>query len=201
MFVVSFRGISQQMGINLIFLRWFKFALVYLQLLAAAVSTQVKSLNQSAKFFVNTSWKKSVNKFNTSCCCFLQFFVCFPSDSSIMPDRCFVPRCKGNYDNGPKIHVFKFPSDEALKQKWIYAIRRDDFVPTRHSKVSIGRKSAWHLETWFHSENHYCCFYCCRFLSGWKNGSWRIRFCLRVKKQMVIIRFTLLLRNDLNFST
>jgi len=57
MFVVSFRGISQQMGINLIFLRWFKFALVYLQLLAAAVSTQVKSLNQSAKFFVNTSWK------------------------------------------------------------------------------------------------------------------------------------------------
>jgi len=89
--------------------------------------------------------------------------VCFPSDSSIMLDRCFVPRCKDNYDNGPKVHVFKFPSDEALKQKWIYAVRRDDFAPTRHSKVSICRKSAWHLETWFHSENHYCCFYCCRF--------------------------------------
>jgi len=114
-----------------------------------------------------------------------------------MPDRCCVPRCKDNYDNGPKVHVFKFPSDEALKQKWLYAIRRDNFVPTRNNKVSICRKSAW--QTWFHSENHYCCF-CFRFFVRLENGSWRIRFCLWVVKQVVIIRFTFLLRNDLNFS-
>ena len=68
--------------------------------------------------------------------------------------------CKRVNQNEPIL----FPSDEALKQKWICAIRRDDFVPTRHSKVSTCRKSAWHLEMWFHSENHYCCFYCCRFI-------------------------------------
>jgi len=57
-------------------------------------------------------------------------------DSQIVPNKCWAPRCKGDYSNGPKVHTFKFPIDEALKQKWIHAIRRDDFVPTLYSKVS-----------------------------------------------------------------
>jgi len=101
-----------------------------------------------------------------------------------MLDRCCVPRCKSNYDNGPKVDVFKFPSDEALEQKCIFAIRREEFVQTRQSKVSNCRKSALPLETWLHSENHYCSF-CCRFFVRLENGSLRIRFCLRVKKQVV----------------
>jgi len=57
----------------------------------------------------------------TYCCCCLQLLVYVPCDNGTMLFRCCVPRCKGNYSSGPKVglHVFKFPNDEALKQKWI----------------------------------------------------------------------------------
>ena len=74
-------------------------------------------------------------------CCYVLY------ESSKVPNKCCVPRCKGNYSNGPEVHAFKFPADEELKKKWIYAIRRDDFVPTQYSKVSTCRRSALHLET------------------------------------------------------
>ena len=50
---------------------------------------------------------------------------------------CCAPNCKGNYHNGPKVHVFGFPSDENLKRKWINAIRRENFIPSGTSKVRI----------------------------------------------------------------
>nr|XP_054927547.1 uncharacterized protein LOC129385210 [Dermacentor andersoni] len=49
--------------------------------------------------------------------------------------RCCVPGCRGNYDNGPKVRVYCFPRDEALKKAWLRAIPRKDFTPTAHSRV------------------------------------------------------------------
>lgn len=54
-----------------------------------------------------------------------------------MPFMCCVPRCKGNYADGPKVSVFSFPTDEPTKRKWINAIKREDFIPTKASKVSL----------------------------------------------------------------
>ena len=53
-----------------------------------------------------------------------------------MPFKCVVPFCKGNYRNGPKVSVFSFPNDKKLCEKWIYAIRREHFLPTKNSRVS-----------------------------------------------------------------
>ncbi|XP_064120877.1 uncharacterized protein LOC135225533 [Macrobrachium nipponense] len=52
-----------------------------------------------------------------------------------MPHRCSVPLCKGNYNNGPKVHVFSFPKEENLCSIWLRAIKRDSFTPTSHSKA------------------------------------------------------------------
>lgn len=52
-----------------------------------------------------------------------------------MPQKCCVPGCNGNYKNGPKVHVFGFPKDVNLRQKWLKAIPRDNFEPTNNTKV------------------------------------------------------------------
>ena len=54
-----------------------------------------------------------------------------------MPYKCCVPECKGNYKSGPRVAVFSFPKDEDLRQKWIHAIKRKDFFPSKTSKVSL----------------------------------------------------------------
>ena len=41
-----------------------------------------------------------------------------------MGPRCFVPECRENYENGPRVRVYSFPADEELKKKWIRAIPR-----------------------------------------------------------------------------
>ncbi|XP_039276032.1 THAP domain-containing protein 2 [Nilaparvata lugens] len=48
---------------------------------------------------------------------------------------CCVPNCRGNYQKTSKVSVFSFPKDETLKRKWIQAIRRKNFNPTKSSKV------------------------------------------------------------------
>ena len=53
-----------------------------------------------------------------------------------MPYACVVPNCKGNYRSGPKVHVFAFPKNEELTGKWIGAIKRENFTPTKNSRVS-----------------------------------------------------------------
>ena len=50
--------------------------------------------------------------------------------------KCCVPHCKGNYNKDFKAHVFGFPKDDGLKQRWIAAIPRKHFMPTDYSKVS-----------------------------------------------------------------
>ncbi|XP_055939658.1 THAP domain-containing protein 2-like [Argiope bruennichi] len=53
-----------------------------------------------------------------------------------MPSACCVPNCKSNYTkNSPNISVFSFPRDENTRRAWISAIKRDNFVPTKYSKV------------------------------------------------------------------
>ncbi|XP_047112066.1 THAP domain-containing protein 5-like [Schistocerca piceifrons] len=52
-----------------------------------------------------------------------------------MPRRCCMPNCSGNYDNGPKVSVFYFPSDENLRRKWLSAVHRQDWTPSKHSVI------------------------------------------------------------------
>ena len=57
-----------------------------------------------------------------------------------MPFKCCVPQCKGNYKGvftGPCVTAFGFPQHESLKQKWIHAIKRKKFVPSKTSKVTF----------------------------------------------------------------
>lgn len=52
-----------------------------------------------------------------------------------MPYSCCVTGCRGNYKDGPKVHVFSFPSDSDLCKKWVSAIPRKDFIPTKYTRV------------------------------------------------------------------
>ncbi|XP_066958187.1 uncharacterized protein [Macrobrachium rosenbergii] len=52
-----------------------------------------------------------------------------------MPYHCVVPNCKGNYETGPKVNIFSFPKNEELAAKWIRAIKRESYTPTKYSKV------------------------------------------------------------------
>lgn len=52
-----------------------------------------------------------------------------------MPYKCCAPGCRGNYTNGPKVHVFGFPNDSELRQKWLCSIPRDDLVLSKNTKV------------------------------------------------------------------
>ncbi|CAN8020467.1 unnamed protein product [Ixodes persulcatus] len=61
-----------------------------------------------------------------------------------MPFNCCVPLCKqrGVRDaSGNKVSLFAFPSDPAVRKKWIVAIKRDDdeyFRVTKYTKVCSG---------------------------------------------------------------
>ncbi|KAH7936721.1 hypothetical protein HPB49_003406 [Dermacentor silvarum] len=51
-----------------------------------------------------------------------------------MPCKCCVPRCRGNYTGDTKVHVFKFPRDQALRDAWIRAVPRENLTVTEHSR-------------------------------------------------------------------
>ena len=48
---------------------------------------------------------------------------------------CCVPNCKGNYKSGPKVSVFSFPNNNEEKARWLHAIKRDQYVPAKYSRV------------------------------------------------------------------
>ncbi|XP_075726174.1 uncharacterized protein LOC142767818 [Rhipicephalus microplus] len=52
-----------------------------------------------------------------------------------MPCKCCVPRCRGNYTVDTKVHVFKFPRDQTLRNAWIRAVPREDLSVTENSRV------------------------------------------------------------------
>nr|CAI5843927.1 unnamed protein product [Callosobruchus analis] len=57
-----------------------------------------------------------------------------------MPRTCCIPGCISNYNStlnagGSLISSFGFPEDEILKNKWLKAILRDDWFPSKCSVV------------------------------------------------------------------
>lgn len=50
-----------------------------------------------------------------------------------MPNKCCVRGCY--YEGRKKVQVFSFPKEENLRHKWINAISKKDFVPTKYTKV------------------------------------------------------------------
>ena len=52
-----------------------------------------------------------------------------------MTKKCCVPGCTGNYDNGEKCSVFRFPKDEEEKKKWLRKISRKDWSLGKDSVV------------------------------------------------------------------
>ena len=70
--------------------------------------------------------------------CFIYYTASVSVDSvseSNMPSPCVVPKCKGNYKNGPKVHYFSFPKSKHLFDKWKHAIKRENFTPSPFIKV------------------------------------------------------------------
>ncbi|KAH8033574.1 hypothetical protein HPB51_014354 [Rhipicephalus microplus] len=63
--------------------------------------------------------------------------------------RCCVPNCKGNYDNGPKVRLFSFPSDPVRKAKRQRAVRRGeiDVCQLKNPQVCELHFKAEHLRT------------------------------------------------------
>ena len=58
-----------------------------------------------------------------------------------MRQMCSVPGCKSNYNSGVcnegTVSTFSFPRDKERREKWIRAIHREDFEPSKHSYVCI----------------------------------------------------------------
>lgn len=57
-----------------------------------------------------------------------------------MPKTCCVPGCKSNYNStlkagGSMVSTFGFPKDGILKGKWLKAIPRDNWSPSKYSVV------------------------------------------------------------------
>ncbi|XP_049944940.1 zinc finger and SCAN domain-containing protein 12-like isoform X2 [Schistocerca serialis cubense] len=76
-----------------------------------------------------------------------------------MPRECCTPYCRGNYDNGLKVSVFSFPSDEALRLKRIAAVRRNDWEPSKQFVVTekLNMESADCPEVKEEVEEEQCC--------------------------------------------
>ncbi|CAN7976547.1 unnamed protein product, partial [Ixodes persulcatus] len=53
-----------------------------------------------------------------------------------MPGCCCAPNCNSNYVSGPKVRVYRFPSDAERRTAWTKAIPREDFAPTKRLKPS-----------------------------------------------------------------
>lgn len=54
-----------------------------------------------------------------------------------MPRKCCVPECSSNYRGTDYVTVFRFPTDEKQRTKWIRTIPRKDFTPTKDAVVCI----------------------------------------------------------------
>ncbi|GFU55483.1 putative transposable element [Trichonephila clavipes] len=48
---------------------------------------------------------------------------------------CIVPNCNSNYKDTGKVQPVGFPKEDFLRKKWIQAISRKDFAPSKYSKV------------------------------------------------------------------
>ncbi len=48
---------------------------------------------------------------------------------------CCVPGCYNNNKKDKEVSCHKFPKDKLVREKWINAIKRNDFIPTNHHRV------------------------------------------------------------------
>lgn len=54
-----------------------------------------------------------------------------------MPSSCCVPGCSSNYGSSNSGTVFKFPADTVRREKWLKAIHRSNFTPSKASVVCV----------------------------------------------------------------
>ena len=55
-----------------------------------------------------------------------------------MPDKCYIFKCRSNYDDGPKETVFFFPDEKKecdLRQRWIKFVNRVDWKLIKKSCI------------------------------------------------------------------
>lgn len=82
-------------------------------------------------------------------------FTLFKCDIHVtnMVYKCCVPKCKEKYDANNKVHVFKFPKNEILKQMWIASINKwENFIPSKNSAVLL----SWSKFLTVDVESSYC---------------------------------------------
>ncbi|GFX40411.1 hypothetical protein TNCV_4320441 [Trichonephila clavipes] len=48
-----------------------------------------------------------------------------------------VLNCNSNYKDTGTVQMFGFPKEDFLRKKWIQAISRKDFAPSKYSKLNI----------------------------------------------------------------
>jgi len=75
-------------------------------------------------------------------CVLINITVCFVI-SGVMPEKCCVTGCRGNYEataeyEEEKVSVFRFPKDPELRAKWIRLIPRENL--TVHDKTVVCEK-------------------------------------------------------------
>ncbi|GFV40178.1 hypothetical protein TNCV_3953751 [Trichonephila clavipes] len=56
-----------------------------------------------------------------------------------MDYACVVLNCNCNYKGTGTLQMFGFPKEDSLRKKWIQAISRKDFAPSKYSKVAAIR--------------------------------------------------------------
>ena len=52
-----------------------------------------------------------------------------------MPAHCCCFGCKSRQQKGSGLKFFKIPKDVDLQQKWITAIKRENWMPTEHTRM------------------------------------------------------------------
>jgi len=75
--------------------------------------------------------------------CILYNLLCGFFISGVMPEKCCVPGCRGNYEgtaehDQEKVSVFRFPRDPELREKWIRLIPRENLLV--HDKTVVCEK-------------------------------------------------------------
>ncbi|CAH1378374.1 unnamed protein product, partial [Tenebrio molitor] len=48
---------------------------------------------------------------------------------------CCAYGCTNRQKKGTNISFHSFPTDSTLRQKWIIALKRDKFIPSKYSKL------------------------------------------------------------------
>ena len=88
-------------------------------------------------------------------------FICtgIETHDIVLPYRCCVPSCIGNCNKEPKVHIFKFPKKEDLKNIWLQKIKRENFSPIENSRVcslyvTVAMQACTYSQKFAHKHTH-----------------------------------------------